>query len=280
MKPKRRKGGCLKIFLCGIAVGLLCWAIYSYFYRPSPKGVEPVQSVVVENQAEETTPVQEVAAETEYFPETKGKLIRHSYYVLSYNPTHKQADWVYYSPRLRTGKEGAERTDNFREDPMVGPESANPSDYSKSGYDRGHLCPAGDMTQSAEAMSETFYMSNMSPQVPGFNRGIWKNLEEQVREWSKKGIIYVVTGPVFKEMKGAIGRNKVTVPGYYYKVVYSPSSQQMIGFILPNGKTNKRPADFVVSVDSVEHFTGMDFFPQLPDSLENRLEAHSDYQKW
>lgn len=281
MKRKHRKGGCLKIFLCGIAVGLLCWAIYSYFYLPSGKVAEQsVPSAIADHNAKEIPSGEQIDTVTEYIPELKGKLVRHSYYVLSYNSTHKQADWVYYSPHVKTDGEGVGRTDNFREDPMVAPESAKPSDYTKSGYDRGHLCPAGDMTQCAEAMSETFYMSNMSPQVPGFNRGIWKTLEEQVREWGKKGMIYVVTGPVFKEIKGEIGQNKVTVPGYYYKVIYSPSRQQMIGFILPNEKSNKRPIDFVVSVDSVEHFTGIDFFPQLPDSLENRLESRSDYQRW
>ncbi len=163
---------------------------------------------------------------------------------------------------------------------MVASGSAKPSDYVKSGYDRGHLCPAGDMTQSVEAMSETFYMSNMSPQVPGFNRGIWKSLEEQVRKWGKEEQIHVVTGPVFENEKGKIGESRVTIPGYYYKVIYSPVRKQMIAFVLPNEKSNKKFTDHIVSVDSVENFTGIDFFVHLPDTLENRLEAKSDYMKW
>ena len=97
---------------------------------------------------------------------------------------------------------------------MVASGSAKPSDYVKSGYDRGHLCPAGDMTQSVEAMSETFYMSNMSPQVPGFNRGIWKSLEEQVRKWGKEEQIHVVTGPVFENEKENRGES-----GYYTRIL-------------------------------------------------------------
>lgn len=216
----------------------------------------------------------------DYLPSKTGEIVCHRFFTLSYNAAHKQADWVYYRPRIGQDEDKVKRTNNFREDKLVSSGSAKPSDYVKSGYDRGHLCPAGDMTRSVEAMSETFYMSNMSPQVPGFNRGIWKSLEEQVRKWGKAEEIYVVTGPVFKDEKGKIGTSGVTVPGYYYKVIYSPGREQMVAFVLPNEKSNKPFTDHVVSVDSVEHLTGIDFFGQLPDTLENRLEAKSDYARW
>lgn len=275
MKFRRRV--LLKIFLYGIAVGLLVWAIYSYF------GLSERQVSALPYTGRQTIETQIAEVEekqVDYLPDSPGELVRHTYYTLSFNPLHRQANWVYYSPRIKEGNEAASRTDDFREDRLVLSGSAQSSDYTKSGYDRGHLCPAGDMTYSEEAMSETFYMSNMSPQTPGFNRGIWKSLEERVRSWGKKELIYVVTGPVFKENKGKIGKNKVTVPGYYYKVVYSPVREQMIGFILPNTKSRRVLNDYVVSVDSVENFTGIDFFPQLPDTLENRLEAVADFRKW
>ena len=137
-----------------------------------------------------------------------------------------------------TGK--ASRKNDFRVDPKISRWSATPDDYKRSGYDRGHLCPAADMSFNAKAMSETFYMSNMSPQVPMFNRGIWKELEEHVRNRARKEKLYVVTGPIFKSNKGSIGKGKVTVPGYYYKLFYSPSKQQMIAYVLPN-EESKRP---------------------------------------
>ncbi len=230
-----------------------------------------------------TAPVVLSESKTEpkdYLPSKTGEIVCHHFFTLSYNATHKQADWVYYRPCIGQDEDKVKRTNNFREDKLVSSGSAKPSDYVKSGYDRGHLCPAGDMTLSAEAMSETFYMSNMSPQVPGFNRGIWKSLEEQVRKWGKEEEIYVVTGPVFKDDKGKIGVSGVTVPGYYYKVVYSPGREQMIAFVLPNEKSDRQFTDHVVSVDSVERLTGIDFFVQLPDTLENRLEAKSDYARW
>lgn len=101
-----------------------------------------------------------------------------------------------------------------------------------------------------------------------------------MRKWGKEEQIHVVTGPVFENEKGKIGESRVTIPGYYYKVIYSPARKQMIAFVLPNEKSNKKFTDHIVSVDSVENFTGIDFFVHLPDTLENRLEAKSDYMKW
>ena len=149
------------------------------------------------------------------FLRMREKIVRHTYYTLSFNSRHKQANWVYYILGSEGKERVAERTDRFREDKKVPSGSAKPSDYTKSGYDRGHLCPAADMTHSAEAMEETFLMSNISPQLPVFNRGIWKSLEKQVRDWGEKERIYIVTGPVFKDNKGKIGRTGVTVPGFF-----------------------------------------------------------------
>jgi len=94
------------------------------------------------------------------------------------------------------------------------------ADYKNSGYDRGHLCPVAAMKLNHTSMSETFFMSNISPQEPNFNRGIWKNIEALVREWGWNTKSHVVSGPIFKDNKGSIGANKVTVPGHYYKVIY------------------------------------------------------------
>lgn len=216
----------------------------------------------------------------QFQPESQGEIVSHQYYTLSFNDTHKQANWVYYVLSLKEQPLKAERKDNFRVDKSVSTGSATPSDYAKSGYDRGHLCPAADMSFSEGAMSETFYMSNMSPQAPAFNRGIWKQLEERVRDWGRCEQIYVVTGPVFRELKGAVGKNRVSIPGYFYKVIYSPARELMIAFILPNEKGTQTLDAYVLPVDEVEAQTGIDFFPQLTNTLENRLESQSDYTKW
>ena len=130
------------------------------------------------------------------------------------------------------------------------------------------------------SMSESFYLSNMSPQEPSFNRGIWKKLETQVREWAKNSdSTYVVTGGVLSGNMRHIGLDKVAVPRFYYKAIYCPR-RGMIGFLLPNAGSTKSINEFVVPVDSIETITGLDFFPNLPDSRERLLESSVDIEKW
>ncbi|HEY5123115.1 MAG TPA: DNA/RNA non-specific endonuclease [Ignavibacteria bacterium] len=213
---------------------------------------------------------------------TTYEIVKHSYYTLSYSKRDEQAEWVAYLLTRSMISGQSERTENFRPDPSVPSGSAQLSDYRKSGYDKGHLCPAGDMTFSDQAMSETFYLSNMSPQVPAFNRGIWKNLESLVRQWAKEDdSIFVITGGILKESMGSIGADSVTVPSRFYKVVYDITGvKKMIAFILPNEKSAKQLNEYVVTVRDVERLRGIDFFPCLPDSIQNRLENNSDISKW
>ena len=120
---------------------------------------------------------------------------------------------------------------------MISTGSASLPDYKGSGYDRGHLAPAGDMKWSTTAMSESFYMSNMSPQEPSFNRGIWNRLESQVRRWAiDNGSVYIATGGVLTDGLKTLGSNSVSVPQYYFKVIldYQEPDIKGIGFIIPN----------------------------------------------
>ncbi|RMI14381.1 MAG: DNA/RNA non-specific endonuclease [Calditrichaeota bacterium] len=211
------------------------------------------------------------------------QVVEHTYYVLSYNEECEQPDWVMYKLQRRFLQGSARRKDRFRPDPAVITGSATPKDYRRSGYDRGHLLPAADMKFSPEAMAETFFMSNMSPQAPQFNRGIWKKLEEQVREWCKReGELYVVTGPVLQEQLPRIGENKVCVPRYYYKIVldYEEPEIKAIAFVMENRKLPGNIFDYAVPIDSVEALTGLDFFAPLPDSFEDSLEATINPAPW
>lgn len=211
------------------------------------------------------------------------EIVKHAAFELCYDERYEQASWVAY--RLTANmcdNNGEERTNNFREDKDVKSGSASPDDYKKSGYDRGHLCPAGDMGWSEETMSESFLMSNMSPQVPGFNRGIWKKLEGEVRLWAKQNQeIYIVTGGILKDSLKTIG-NHVAVPEYFYKVILDIEEPEYnaIGFVLPNRSSKAAILSYAVSIDSVERLTGIDFFPALPDSLERNLEAKVDTSRW
>jgi len=175
------------------------------------------------------------------------------------------------------------RTNDFRIDYKVKTGSASLSDYKGSGYDRGHLAPAADFKWSSTVMSESFFMSNMSPQHPSFNRGIWKKLEGSVRNWADdNGEIHVVTGPILNEQFSTIGYNKVSIPNYYYKVIldYREPELKGIGFILPNQKSNSSLQSFAVTIDEVERKTGIDFYHALPDEIENQIESTIDVRKW
>ena len=202
-------------------------------------------------------------------------IIVHSYYTLEYLEEREQARWVFYELTSYEAKGKVERTYNFRADGSISTGSASPMDYRYSGYDRGHLAPAGDMAFNYTAMSESFLMSNMSPQDPSFNRGVWKSLEAQVRSWAiEDGDIYIITGPIFTESnENAIG-NGVYVPEYYFKVVLdlNDNGNRAIAFILPNRKGDRVLPDYSASVDSVEKLSGIDFFSGLADPLENSLE--------
>ena len=190
-------------------------------------------------------------------PELKkgDQVIRHKGFSLLYNETYEQANWVAYELTANETIKKFERTNHFISDPLIITGSADNSDYMGSGYDRGHLAPAGDMEWSAESVAESFYYSNMSPQVPSFNRGIWEKLEEFVRNNAVANqSLYVVTGPVLKSGLKVIGHNQVAIPEYYYKVIidYNDPEKKGIGFILANQESAIELSEAAVSIDEVE----------------------------
>lgn len=211
------------------------------------------------------------------------KVIHHTGYAFSYNELHEQANWVAYQLTASETNSVISRSDKFRVDPAVKTGTAENKDYAASGYDRGHLAPAADMGWSATTMSESFYYSNMSPQLPTFNRSVWKRAESLVRTWAATyDSLYIVTGPVLSSGLKSIGRNKVSVPNYYYKVILDNKKGQRksIAFIIRNESSEEPLQQFVVSVDKVENMTGIDFFPLLPDDLENKLESSANLNAW
>ncbi|MEZ5071122.1 MAG: DNA/RNA non-specific endonuclease [Bacteroidales bacterium] len=204
---------------------------------------------------------------------------------LGYNEEFEQAAWVIYVlTRLEIEASHADRSDNFRSDEALSMGSASLSDYRNSGYDRGHLAPAADMKWSEEAMSESFLMSNMSPQNGSFNRGIWKKLEEQVRDWAlEMDSLLVISGPVLDSIDTFIGDNEVGVPKYYFKVLadLSPPEYEMIAFLMPNAGSSESLLHFAVTVDSLEAFTGYDFFSGVSNQASVQwLESRIDTLAW
>ncbi|MEI6750531.1 MAG: DNA/RNA non-specific endonuclease [Bacteroidota bacterium] len=213
----------------------------------------------------------------------KDNIVSHTGYSLLFNNKHKQANWVAYELTSAETNKQFERTNKFLPDPAVTSGTANDNDYKGSGYDKGHLAPAADMGWSSTAMAESFYYSNMSPQTPGFNRGIWKRLEELVRIWAiEYNSVYIVTGPVLTNGLPSIGANKVSIPKYYYKVIldYTEPGIKGIGFIIPNTNSNKPLYNYAVTIDSVEKYTGIDFYPALPEKQEKLIESTICLKCW
>ena len=211
-------------------------------------------------------------------------IVQHTGYTLSYNEEHEQPNWVAYLLTAdRVFAAESDRADNFREDPAIPTGSATLADYKGSGYDRGHLIPAADQKWSAQAMDDSFYLSNMSPQTHSFNAGIWSKLESAVRTMAAQNQeICVVTGPVLTDGPyKTIGANKVSVPNYFYKVIldYYGAEKKAIGFILAQDDKGNLSA-FAVTVDDVEKLTGIDFFPLLDDAEERALESVYDVSLW
>jgi endonuclease G, mitochondrial len=213
------------------------------------------------------------------------QIVKHDGYTLSYSEENEQAEWVAYELKkseLNYNNNNFERP-FFIEDPKVRTGSADWKNYRRSGYDKGHLCPAGDRKFSKTAFDETFYTSNISPQLHDFNDGIWNRLEQKVRYWAGKyDGIYVVTGGVLSKNLETIGDENVTVPDYFYKVLLDNQNgkYRMIAFLVPNEDSEKPLYAFVVSVDEIEKMTGIDFYPKLDDKIESVLEKNSDYKNW
>ncbi len=202
-----------------------------------------------------------------YLPtSTTNQIVKHKYYTLSYNENFEQAEWVAYELKKEYLKNNDFKRPYFIEDPKVTTGSADWRNYKKSGYDKGHLCPAGDMEFALDAYNDTFYTSNISPQKHDFNSGIWNRLEQKTRYWAGKyNDVYVVTGGILKDSDKKIGTEKVSVPGYFYKIILAKSEKEhkSIAFLVPNEDSDKSIYDFMVPIETLEKMTGIDFFPNL-----------------
>ena len=211
------------------------------------------------------------------------QIIRHSGYTVSYNKDLKIPNWVSYELTREETKGKEKRGNRFITDPLVTGPIATNADYTRSGYDKGHMAPAADMKWSPEAMKESFYFSNMCPQHPQLNRRGWKNLEDKIRNWAiADSAIIIICGPIIEKQPKTIGKNKVVVPQQFFKVVLSPFVKPIraIGFLFNNEQAGEPLSSYVVTVDSIESLTNMDFFAPLPDEIENRIEADANYSLW
>jgi len=213
-------------------------------------------------------------------------IIKRTAYTLSYNVNTHCANYVAWHLTKNRLYGDAQRTKFEADDKIPAKHRIEWFDYYGTGYDRGHLCPAGDCRWSEGAMAETFLMTNICPQAHNLNEGVWNDLEQQCRKWAKEGKdLYIAAGPIFDnpnlKMIGKRKGKKIAVPDRFFKVVMIMDKQpKAIGFIYPNDDTNNEMKDYCVSVDKIESLTGIDFFPSVDDYVEEKMESVCDTKNW
>lgn len=283
-----------RIYLVGLcAIVALCSCDFSKHNKALVNGVgralaEEVSRDEIEAKGEKETSVS-VDADDKLVMQTSPKgtpeqMLERTGYLASYNKTTRLPNWVAWHLTAERTEGSAKRSDvDFAEDTDVPEPRATDWDYYNSGYDRGHMCPAADNKWSKKAMEESFLFTNMCPQNGNLNRGDWNEMEMACRKWAKKyGGVYIVCGPIlYKGKHKTIGKNKVVVPEAFFKVVLRTGDDpQAIGFIYKNTSGNRPKDAYVNTVDEVERITGIDFFPSLPDDVENKVEATADIANW
>lgn len=297
-KKKSRSNYKLGCIITIIVLIPILYGIYLYCRQNHPQKVDEPQTTTVVAKQTEATKQKDASNRTSVsnrIPSSKDleiptlltprqqQIIRHTGYTVSYNKDTKLPNWVSYELTRAETKGKEKRSNRFIADPLVKGAIATNADYTRSGYDKGHMAPAADMKWSPVAMNESFYFSNMCPQHPQLNRRGWKKLEDKIRDWAvADSAIIIICGPVIKKQPKTIGKNKVVVPQQFFKVILSPFVKPMraIGFLFDNEQSVDPLSAYVVTVDSIERLTNMDFFSLLPDEIENKIEAEANYFQW
>ncbi len=240
-----------------------------------------------------TQPAAEVSLQTEVVNLLKQKVARgvseilltRKAYTTSYNKQRRTPNWVAWTlTKEHTRGNLLRDNERFEEDTDVAEPRATWQDYYNSRYDRGHMCPAGDNKWDEEAMSQSFLMTNICPQNHGLNKDDWNDLEMQCRTWARRfGEVTIICGPLYEsdEQPRTIGRNHVQVPTGFFKVVYRAKPEpQAVAFIFNNNGRSQPWKKQACTVDEAEKRSGIDFLYQLPDDVEDLVEANADLEQW
>lgn len=256
----------LTVLVIAAVIALLCGSIID---SQTPSPVKKVNASALDRaKVKEGTPEQ---------------IVEYEGFTVSFNKENRTPNWVAWE-LLGTEADGTvKRSDNFWQDLTV---EGCPStyDYSRSGYDRGHLCPAADQKWSAKAMNDCFSLANMAPQDHSLNSGAWATLEKKERLWAQRdSAIVIIAGPIYE--KGdtkRIGESGVRVPGAFFKVLIAPyvDEPRGIGFIYPNMSSPGNMKEYSMTIDEVEEITGIDFFYNLPDDVEEKIESVASFKDW
>lgn len=266
---------------------IICFSLFASCAHKSGHGKTIPTDTVCELSSNKTTTGRDVPLDISKIAEIKDDrghlLLVRKGYTLSYNPSLLIPNWVAWHLTFEHIDGDCPRDNNYYEDEEVPSPRATNEDYRGNGWSRGHMCPAGDNKWDADAMRESNLLTNICPQHASLNSGLWNAIEHDCRKWAKKyGDVYIVCGPVLLNREHeTIGANKVVVPEAFFKVILRINHQPTaIGFIIRNNEGKKRRDQFINTIDEVERITGIDFFPALPDSIEERVEAYSNINDW
>lgn len=203
----------------------------------------------------------------------------------SYNHNTLVPNWVAYELTAEELNGGYDtRSSNFSRDPNVRGRQASREDYSRSGWDKGHMAPKADMRWSEKAYWESHYFTNVCPQNHQMNAGDWNSLEKSARRWARKyDTVWIVCGPIFEDCQyGSIGSAQVQVPDAFFKalLVRIGNSWQSIAFVMPNKNTHSPQMEYACTVNQLEERIGRDLFPQLDDAMEENIESKIEPNVW
>ena len=291
MTTRRKK----KKYPLPVVLAALCLCAFSFYRNVCVSNQEDATSHTEQPAAKDDKPVRTDEQNNRkdnlllpsYLTDRPEEIVYHDGFVLSYNCKHLVPNWVSWLLTAERTKGKEKRADNFQPDASIkkGP-VAEDSDYRRSGYDRGHMCPAADCKHTRTSQNECFLLSNICPQTHSLNAGDWKELEELTRDWALRyDSIYVVCGPVIERDKTyqTIGENRVTVPERFFKVLWRNESGKhahAIGFVFDNAEQNKPLSTYALTVDEVETITGINFFSKFPKHVERSAEAMFDIKQW
>lgn len=210
-------------------------------------------------------------------------IVQHTAYRISYNYKTKIANWAAYELTAPEIYKLVERNHKFVPDPKIPNFTVVSKDYTHSGFDRGHLVPAADMAFSAATMNESFYLSNIVPQNPSNNKGVWKKLEELARSWAlEDSVLWIVNVPVFDSAYISISPKNIAVPTYLCKLILARKGKEFkgIAFFIKNAIGDSNLKLYVKTIDEVEKITGIDFFYQYPQKVQDQFESQVNLNDW
>ena len=288
-KRSRRSARIVSIAACLVAILSYVYSTYltGHSQAEASQPAAPAAAAVAAGQQHTATAATaDIRYELPQVTDSRSQqIIEHLAYTVSYNHDWHLPNWVAYELTHHEVGGDNSRSDKFLPDPLVDGDPVVSKDYSRSGYDRGHMAPAGDMKWSDQAMRESFYMTNMCPQNHNNNAGDWKDLEELVRDLATAyGNVYVCCGPIVTDASHTIGDvRKIVVPQSFYKVLLRKKSDgrwTAIGFVMDNAPANRPLMTYMLPVDEVEQLARIDFFCQLPDSVEASVEADYTVADW